>query len=421
MTRAPAQFDPLLPEGVYLHLEPEKYFDQPALGSSDWIKLHFHKWGWHWQSRFNPDFDREQQKKKYLVYGTALHALLLEGVRAYEMRFAAMPDKKDFVDLVDSATEIKKALGEAGYDLTGKSKYAKADWNAEMASKLPDAPCWDNIVAAAQARAGDRTPISAVEDRQLRLMRDIATSPEWPGNEAVRRLFTPTADAPPLVEVSVFADIDGIRRRWRIDKMLAAADIDLKSLGGWRGRPLRHEIGEVIARHGLDIQRSDYFIGRGELYRLVREGKLFGGDVEERRHLKRIVATEPRWDWIWLFFQKPETSGRAPILFPVWDSSFGGPTGKYEDVGGGFQSEILDQRAPGMLRLYGERKLRKAIAFYKENVARFGLDRPWAQVETLHYTEPAAGADPEQVIQFPHWIQADEPVQREAYGEEEDE
>lgn len=385
-------WDAPLEDGVYLNLPAERYFKQETRGSSDWIAM-FHHWeGWWWQSPYNPDFKRNETAE--MNYGSALHAIILEGLRIYAARYAIAPDKINFPDLVDSIDEMKAALEKAERSLEGTSKWKKPDWAAAMFSALPGRACWFNIMEDFDATRGTRPVINGQEDRMLRLMHRIATGADRTDNEAIRKLLADTEDHPALAEVSIFATIDGIRRRWRIDRMYPGIDMDLKSLGKWRGRPLKYEVGQILAANSWDIQRSDYWIGRHEAYRLIREGQLFGGSIEQRNYIRQIVDENETWDWVWMVYQKPEATGRAPVIFPLWDKSWA-PGGE-----------------PGQVRLLGDRKLRKAISFYKEAVGKWGLEEPWAKVEPLHFTEPQK--DVPSVV-FPHWMNEDEPVEEAAY------
>ena len=100
-----------VPEGVYLDMPEADYFAQPALGSSDFKTLYQKREGWWWQSRHNRD--RVQKDSPDLIYGAALHAILLEGVDAYERRFAVQPSKRDYPNLLTTIEHMKAALAEA--------------------------------------------------------------------------------------------------------------------------------------------------------------------------------------------------------------------------------------------------------------------------------------------------------------------
>lgn len=394
-----AQWDDDVEDGVYIDFPADRYFRQRCMGSSDWIRLHQRGAGWWWSSRHNPDY--EEPKGAYRTYGSALHAMLLEGLEAYERRFAAAPDRVQYGDnLLVTKEDIEKALRREGFEMKGTSSWKKDDWNRE--ARIAGLTTWDNVLADFATLNSGKEILSSLDDRMIRLMRDIAISEDRTDNEHIRRLLTPTAEHPSLAELTIFASVDGIRRRWRIDRLYPGLDMDLKSLGNWRGRPLPYEVGEVMARNGWDIQRADYHIGRENAYRLVREGRLFGGSLEQRNYLQMIVEENPTWDWMWLVYQKPDPAGRAPVIFPVLDDSW----------------VLTDQGAvPGPIRQYGLNKLHKAIAFYRRNVAQFGLDRPWSVVEPMHFTSP----DEKLSVKPPYWIQDDEPAAKGAYASEDEE
>jgi hypothetical protein len=394
-------WDPALPDGVYLGLPHARYFGQETRGSSDWTDLHRLKHGWWWKSRYNRHRRRPKSTAEQ-TYGSNLHVLILEGLRAYEEQCIIEPAKADFPEfdpadhksIADTIDEMRAALLDEGLNVPPKSRHDREGWAALMLEHLPRQPCWCNIMAEFSAEAGDRQRVSASDDFEMRFLREMALSEDRNDNEQVRRLLVETAEHPPLVEVSVFATIDGIRRRWRFDRMFPAATMDLKSLGPWSGRPLHLEAGEILARRRWSIQRADYDIGRRAAYGLVEAGKVHGGTLEQQRYLERIVADEPKWDWIWLIYQKPDSAkGTAPILMPVWD----------------------DWNSP--LAQSGAAKLESSIRYYKGQVAAWGLHEPWGRVEPLHYATGGIGREglPSLLIPNYEFDRVDDPDEAEAY------
>jgi hypothetical protein len=389
-----AQWAEPLPDGIYLDLSAPDYFAQETRGSSDWVKLRRQRWGWWWSSPYNPD--RKDVQTAEQLYGSALHAILLESVGAYEARFAVTPDPLAYGrELCRTIDDMKRALVQAGF---GKwpDGWLKADFERACRVNIPRVPVWGNILNDFVGRLGPGVQaVSAAEDRQLRFMREVAVG-DWPGNEAIRKLLLAAPDRPPMAEVSVLCTVDGIRRRWRFDRMFPAFDLDLKSLGNWTGRPLPYAVGDQLARLGWHIQRADYWEGRRLAYAMIKAygmACVCGGTLEQRRWLVSWPDAFPVWDWVWLAYQKPAESGRAPVIFPIWDDSFAGP------------------ERPSALRAIGRHQLNDAIAFYREAVATFGLERPWAHVEEIHYADP--GISP--CITLPHWIGEDTPTEEGAY------
>lgn len=385
----------LLPDGVWLNLPAEEYFGQ-GLGSTDLIGLYKRKLGWWWSSHHNPRHKRKETAAQ--TYGSALHAIILEGEKAYAERFAVRPPIP--IEAIDTILEMKARLLREGYRFTGTAGWTKDDWLKAMRDNLPRAPVTSNLLADWRKTIGDQvTEISADDDWCLRFMRDVIHDTARADNVEIRELFAENADRPPLAEVSIFATEDygfgPVRRRWRIDRMFPAFDMDLKSLGAWRGRPLKFEIGDLIAKYAYDLQRADYFDGRTAAYEHIRAGRVYGGTAEQRRWLMRFPDSFPTWDWVWMFYQKPDlVAGHAPVVFPVWDDTYDGPS------------------TPSARRRSGMLKKANALALYQRAVAEFGLDKPWAHVETLHYADDRRSPS----VSFPHWIDEDDPTEEAAYA-----
>lgn len=407
----------MIADGVHLGLPFDQYLDEDALGSTDLVTLYSQRWGWWWSSRHNPR--RVVKENKSLIVGQALHAILLEGVAAYEERFIAAPDKGDYDDVIDTIDEMKKELTEAGFSLSGMK--AKPDFCDAMRLNLPHVPVWTNIMADfSREAAGGRDIVSADDDRMLRLMHDIATNPERNDNAAIRELFSEVHT--PLAEVSVFWWENGVRRRARLDRMFPAFDVDLKSLGNPMGKRLDWYIGETIARRYYDIQRQDHYDARTAIIEAIREGRVFGGTMEQRMWLEGYAEmSRPVGDYVWLFYQKPESSGRAPVLIPVMDPSWEWEIEGYDSATGA--PRLGEEKQPSQIRLSGMTKKAAALDFYIKAVGRFGLEQPWARVEDLHYTdETAARSRGAPRIYLPDWIAATDPNHGASFsGEESDE
>lgn len=374
-----------LPDGVYLGLSETDYFAQDRLGSSDVKDLHFHREGWWWSSRHNPDRDNSQSDAQN--YGTALHAIMLEGLSAYEDRFRVEPDWKAYGDdLLTSQRAIRAALEAAGWEAPkGISKWVEQDWFDACALYIPNAPVKAQLQAEFDRRIATKTAadgtvletmptVTAVEDRMLRIMYDAATDPAREDNAEIRELLGHGTGIPALAEVSVLFTCPwtGTKRRARFDKPVPWHTVDLKSLSNWRGTDLTWDLDGHIKRNGYDVQVADQHVARILAYRMLAEAGervLHGGTKDERAFMLAMVERSLPWGWAWLFYQKPEPTGRAPILFPVREAW------------------------KGLYHQSGHRKAYKAIHRYVALVERFGLDKPWSRIERVHYTDENLAAE----------------------------
>lgn len=405
MTQA---FDDALPDGVYIDLHPTTYFAQKGrLGSSDLMRLDKDREGWWWQSPYNPD--REPNETNAKNYGSALHAILLEGLSVYRGRYMVRPDIKEYPGVLVTIPDIKRELARAGIKLKGVSEFTKEDWVDAARVHLKAHHVWDAITDAFERRrvieklpngeAVLRPTVSAAEDRSLRLMYTAALD-----DPEIRELLLGAEDTPSLAEVSFLwtDELTGVRRRARFDKPVPTFTLDLKSIGNWEGRDLVHHIGDVIQRMRYDIQLGDQHDARRHMHRMIQtygERCIHGGTQTQRTWLLAIATRDLPFSWVWLFYQKAEARGVAPIIFPVREA-WGGPYHRS-----------------------GYRKARRAVERYVTYVERFGLgptpdaqgrrSRPWTRVEPLHHTSPVPGHEDLPVITVPTWGWDELPVEGE--------
>lgn len=379
--------DVMLSDGVYIRLDPEVYFAQARLGSTDLMRLSKSGEGWWWSSVHNPLYEPDDTLAK--LEGAAIHAACLEGLAAYEERYSVAPDKAEYPDALHTIPEIKDALAARGVRVSGTSGYTKSDWVDAARIHAPEIQIWDVIVKShAEASAGRRI-ISRDTDRMVRTLYITAMeSPE------IRSLIGLAEQFPSLSELSFFwTDRRGVKRRARFDIFIPRFTGDLKSFGNWAGRDLTYALGDRINAMGYDIQVGDQQEARKLMHALVQaEGErvIHGGTQEERDFLQAICLRGDPWDWFWLWYQKPDSKrGIAPVIFPL-----------HEAWGGPFHRS-------------GYRKAVRAIDTYLALVSRFGLDHFWRRVERTHHTQPIDGHPDEPFITMPHYGWDENPVEGE--------
>lgn len=379
MKLRPFPDDEQLPDGVYLNLPESRYFAQRCLGSTDLAGLWLRQEGWWWRSPNNPFWKRMESSPQ--AYGTALHTLVLEGDDVFAKRYARAPDKRDYPGLLETIDDIKYQLEVAGAPAVNR-RMTKAQLLEYAKVYLGERPIWDLIWEDAERRAGDRILLGAQDWWELHLMRDAALKDE------TARVIVQAAGGVRLVEVSVFWTLpDGVRLRFRFDSLLPSVNADLKSIDNYRDDDLAEAIGKRIGGDALDIQAALSFTARRMLYAYVEAGAVYAQDPErdakQGAYLARFpteapldLGERPGWFWLWMFYQKADEKGRAPVIFPL-----------RMDFGGG---DHLD----------GARKALHALDFYRRKVAEVGLQEPWTRVEPLHHLDPVQ----EKRVSIPHWI-----------------
>lgn len=306
----------ILPDGIYVSLSPLAYFGQDRLGSTDLSVLHNRPADWFYSSRHNP-FWGERKASDEMNFGSALHALLLEGEPAYEDQFRIQPD-----EYPDAKT------GEM------KPWHGGANW----------CRAW-----LAKNEAPGRTFITADMDRRIRHM-------------ALLIQHHPDLGEPMragLSEVSIlWTTADGIKLRARFDKLLPRFVVDLKTYGGdGKGHTATQECMGLVAQRHMDVQRFLYAQARDAMRDLIERGSVFGATPDQQVWLARVAAVDD-WRWCWIFYRRrDDAKGHAPMVKPILRS--------HGDLS--FRS--------------GERKVAVALQNYRTFVNRFGFDTPWAVIE----------------------------------------
>ncbi|MAD98948.1 MAG: hypothetical protein CMB99_16600 [Flavobacteriaceae bacterium] len=339
--------------GVYLDMAEADYFEPDAKGSTDLATLHENGEGWWWQSRHNPE--HIPYTSDAATFGSALHALLLEGRDAFESRYFVMPDKSEYDDLVDTVDDLKSAIDAAGGPAPGAK--AKKDNLLEMARMYcPERNVWAWIVEEAQKEAAGRHLITRQDEHDLEAMVDaIARSPE-----AQELLLEPAGERLPEVSVFDYVRLDpetpGVLCRFRFDGLYPQVSLDLKSVQSSRST-FDDEVRFRIRSWKFKIQCGWSFYMRQRAYALIQEGKVFGGTKAQRDWLKRFPAAAPmdKVRWTWIFYQRPSNTGIAPTIMPVVME----PPSVYIDKG--------YSAALGAIRLYADR------------LKEFGLEHPWSR------------------------------------------
>lgn len=370
---------PALRDGVYLGLPEGLYFGQDALGSTDLADLWLYREGWWWKSPHNP-WRKADDSTRETLFGSAAHTLLLEGEAAFAERWAVEPDPRHFPNLLVTVEDLVSALTTVGAPGNPSPRMGKKNLVELARVYLPDRHVWDAIVERFNRANREREKITAYEAWVLRVMLEAALE------DPNMRVVATGAGGVHLAEVSIFWTLpDGVRLRFRFDSLLPSLNADLKTLGNPRDRDLGMATGRRIGDAALDVQAAMSFVARQQLYRFVDVGAVVGGTGEQRAWLKRFpeeapldLGERPGWGWLWMFYVKADENGRAPTIVPV-TMDFGS----------------LEHRD-------GYRRAMHGLEFFRAQVAKVGLAKPWTRVEPVHTLNAAAK---ERRVQIPSWVE----------------
>jgi hypothetical protein len=237
---ADGQTPALIADGVFLDLPLWQYLADPALSGSAFKTLLVDPPDWKWQRPDNPL--RERTESRPQVRGSAAHAAILEGLAAYEARYALEPRRSDHPEALDTASDMKAWL--KGRDLKVSGDKAELRERILGACHPDDAPdFWEDLE---ERLLNGRTPIKSADDAYVRMLERFVRSDE---------AFAPLVTGG-LAEVSIFWTEDGQRNKARLDYLNALGVLDLKTFGQppMQGRTLLQHVLREASIYGYDIQ-----------------------------------------------------------------------------------------------------------------------------------------------------------------------
>ena len=291
---------PPLGEGLYFGLDEARYHADVALGSGSIRELAMCPIYYWVDSWMNP-LRTERAETDALLYGRALHCLVLEGPAAFQARYAPIPDAEAHPDAYTTMDGIKAALKDAGAKVSG----SKAEISARLKEVDPTATFLDEIVEAFHADCQERG-VTALKAELYSELIQVASF--ILGDTRVRAAFQ--GGRP---EVSLFWEQDGVRMKARLDYVrLGKRDrkpigvvTDLKSFSNVLDMPPERAVIRAIANTRLDVQAAAYFEGIKRIPEFVKSGKVFGAEGINPDWITALGSVEPAdWQWYWCFYEK---------------------------------------------------------------------------------------------------------------------
>jgi len=294
---------PMFPEpGIYFNMPDAEYHAIPALSNSGIKYLASSPMLFWAKSWMNPN--REEEDREHQILGRAYHCRLMEGLAAFEARFAVLPDKAEYKDLLVTDDDIRKALKDAGEKPRSGNKSERI---LQLLGVDPSANIWDSIVAEHAFANEGKAYITAEQWKRLEIAaymidRDPELSKAFSGGH-------------PEVALFWYCPTTGVPMKARVDYLKTRAMIDLKSFGNQRERSIERAIAYEIAGYHYNIQPSVYFEGAAEVRKLVREcgASVIHGLDDPSWALRWAQHAEPD-RWLWVFQQK----GPAPVTRGLW-------------------------------------------------------------------------------------------------------
>jgi hypothetical protein len=332
--------------GIYFGLDADAYHADPALGSTDVKRLLVSAPDYWWHSRLNPARPEDNGDTPSMIFGRAVHPMVLEGREKFAGLYMREPSGEGLIVSDEDASRwIAENTSRIPEDVKTLPK-SKAGKIALIHQIDPGVPILDAIKRNA-AEAGLTILKGDDYDRIVVASQMISRNPE------LARAFDGG-----ISEVSIFWEQPVpeagtvIRCKARLDYLKVRAIGDLKSIRNVSGVPFPSACRRNIANYRYDVQAAHYMRARSTLPGHVAAGAVFGDHDPE--WLARVAAAT-EYAFAFVFFQSTD----API---TWACSLspGNP--------------ILE---------FGELDADRALLTYARFLERYGADAAWILADPI--------------------------------------
>lgn len=318
----------MIESGIYFNLDADAYHADPALGSTSLKAIALDPVEFQYSRLIG-----EEKDTAALLWGSALHTRTLEGRTAFKTRHPVAPDKKNYPGALVLMEDLRRHAASMGLK-GGKTK-------AEVASLIREhdqsVVIWDEIDDAFRKMTEGKRVIPAT------IAAEIEQAAEWmQAYDKLSPVMTDGTFRAGASEVSIFYEDDGVRLKCRIDHLLPASIVDLKSFRpapGWntRANVLDKIIGRVIAQQRYDLQCAAYIRGWLKAKPLYEAGLVFDASEREREILKAAMA-RPSLKWTWVLVKNAGAPVPFVYEFDLASFSYKGAIDEIEDAINAYRS-----------------------------------------------------------------------------------
>lgn len=262
--------EPVVAQGRVAKIPAAEYYATPALSNSGMKDLAVSALRY-WYLNINPDRPVREETQE-MLFGSALHCLVLEGDQVFEQRYACKLDPADYPNCLTTIEDLRGWIRDKGGKPSGTRKSEVIQQAQSMDRSVP---IWDVLEARHFATNGGKTFFEKAD--WTRLANAAAALRREPKVQEILQ----AGDA----EVSVFAPdpSTGIPLKGRLDWANKKYILDLKTFTQKRGKSIDQSVADAIFYEGYYRQAYLY----STLHRLVVP------DVKPRYIMAFVESNEP--------------------------------------------------------------------------------------------------------------------------------
>lgn len=295
-----------LADGIYYDMPEDAYHAIPRLSASGVRNMLISPMTFWTRSWMNPR--REEQRTIFMDKGKAYHCRVLEGVEAFNARYAYALDPANYPGALVKVDDMKAWI--RTFNEQNASKLAIGGNKPELIERIlevdPDVEIWDAMTERHEKENAGRMLLPP--DWQFDLERDAAFIE---GHPVVKNCFVGGKPEVTILWTHVVEMSDGsgrkvgVQMKTRIDRLKSRAMIDFKTYGNSSDKPLMKAITGAMAQGRYHIQAGVYYrceeyaMAQGWIDRPKDEARqfvfVFQGTGDDPTPVARILDRRNSW------------------------------------------------------------------------------------------------------------------------------